>query len=86
MNKRLNCGGDLDHCLDTGIVFQIRHYWEIQKLVNGHKSAADTDSLNGGTGKTYLDGGMHCPCASSSSCDCKLGPMTSELDTGMVST
>ena len=25
---------------DTGIVFRIRHFWEIRKVVNGHKSAA----------------------------------------------
>jgi len=36
MNKRLNYGGDPDHSLDTGIVFRIRHYWEIRKVVNGH--------------------------------------------------
>jgi len=41
--KLLNFGGDLDHRLDTGIVFRIRHYWEIWKVVNGHKSAAHTD-------------------------------------------
>jgi len=35
-NKRLNFGGDLDHRLDTGIVFRIRQYWEIPKVVNGH--------------------------------------------------
>jgi len=29
----------IDHRLDTRIVFRI-HYWEIRKLVNGHKSAA----------------------------------------------
>jgi len=40
VNKCLNFGGNLDRHLDTGIVFQIRHYWEIQKVVNGHKSAA----------------------------------------------
>ena len=34
-------------------------------MVNGHKSAAHTDSPDGGTGKTYLSGGMHCPGASS---------------------
>ena len=34
-------------------------------MVNGHKSAAHTDSLDGGTGKTCLGGGMHCPDASS---------------------
>jgi len=33
MNKRLNFGGDPDHHLDTSIVFRIRHYWEIQKVV-----------------------------------------------------
>jgi len=36
VNKRLNCGGDLACRLDTGIVFRIRHYWEIRKVVNGH--------------------------------------------------
>jgi len=65
MNKRLNFVGDPDHRLDTGIVFRIRHYFEIRKVVNGHKSAAHTDSPDGGTGKTCLDGGMHCPIASS---------------------
>jgi len=35
-NKRLNFVGDPDHRLDTGIVFRIRHYWEIRKVVNGH--------------------------------------------------
>ena len=34
MNKYLNFGGNLDHSLDTGIVFRIRHYWEIWKVVN----------------------------------------------------
>ena len=34
-------------------------------MVNGHKSAAHTDSPDGGTGKTCLDGGVHCPSASS---------------------
>jgi len=33
LNKRLNFGGDPDHRLDTGIVFRIRHYWEIRKVV-----------------------------------------------------
>jgi len=49
VNKRLNFGGHPDHRLDTGIVFRIRHYWEIRKVVNGHKSAAHTDSQDGGT-------------------------------------
>jgi len=35
-------------------------------MVNGHKSAVYTDSPDGGTGKTCLGGGMHCPTASSS--------------------
>ena len=43
VNKRLNFGGDPYHRLDTGIVFRIRHYWEIRKVVNGHKSADHTD-------------------------------------------
>jgi len=36
MNKWLNFGDDPNHSLDTGIVFWIRHYWEIWKVVNGH--------------------------------------------------
>jgi len=42
--------------LDTGTVFRIRYYWKMQKVVNGHKSAAHTDSPDGGTGKTCLGG------------------------------
>jgi len=38
--NKLNFGGDLDHHLDTEIVFRIRHCWEIWKVVNRHKSAA----------------------------------------------
>jgi len=34
-------------------------------VVNGHKSAAHTDTPDGGTGKTCLGGGMHCHSASS---------------------
>ena len=34
-------------------------------MVNRHKSAAHTDTPDGGTGKTYIGGGMHCPSASS---------------------
>jgi len=49
VNKWLNFGGDPDHRLDTGIVLRVRHYWEIRKVVNGHKSAAHTDSPDGGT-------------------------------------
>jgi len=48
-----------------GTVFRIRHYWEIRKVVNGHKSAAHTDLPDGETGWTRLGGGMHCPSASS---------------------
>ena len=36
VNKCLNFGGDPDHRLNTGIVFRIRHYWEIRKVVNGY--------------------------------------------------
>jgi len=71
MNKSLNFGGDPDHRLDSGTVFRIRHYWEIRKVVNDINLlliAAHTDSPDGGTSKTCLDGGIHC--ASSSSIDC----------------
>ena len=34
-------------------------------MLNGHKSAACTDLPDGGTGKTCLGGGIHCPSASS---------------------
>jgi len=36
VKKQLNFGGDPDHCLDIGIVFQIHHYREIWKVANGH--------------------------------------------------
>ena len=39
MNKWLNFGGNLDHCLDTAIVFQIHHYWEIRKVVSTNCAA-----------------------------------------------
>jgi len=66
MNKRLNVGGDPGHRLDTGIVFLIRHYWEIRKVAkDGHKFAAHADSPDGGTGNTCPGGVMHCPSASS---------------------
>jgi len=70
LNKWLNFGGDPDHRLDTGIFFWIRNYWEMRKIVNEHrpKSTAHTDSPDGGTGKTCLGGGMHCPIASSFHC------------------
>jgi len=38
-------------------------------MVNGHKSAAHTDSPDGGIGKTCPGGGMHCPSASSLLCN-----------------
>jgi len=34
LNTWLNFDGDPDHRLDTGIVFRIRHYWQIQKVVS----------------------------------------------------
>ena len=62
MNKWLNFGGDPRHRLDTGILLRIRHYWEIRKVViNGHKSAAHTDSPDGAIGKTCLGRGIPCP-------------------------
>jgi len=36
VNKRLHFGVDPDHRLATGIVFQIRHCWEVRKVINGH--------------------------------------------------
>jgi len=69
--KWLDFSGDPDYRLNTGIVFRIRHYWEIWKVVNGHKSAAHNDAPDGGTGKTCLGGGMHCPSASSLNCYCR---------------
>ena len=45
----------------------VDHYWEIRKVVNGHKSTAQTDSPDDGTGKTCLGEGMYYPSASSSS-------------------
>jgi len=61
-NGRLTFGDDSDHGLDTGTHLS---HWEIRKVVNGHKSAAHTDSPDGGTGKTSHGGGMHCASASS---------------------
>ena len=34
VNRWSNFGGDPDHRLDTGIVFQIPHCWEIRKVVS----------------------------------------------------
>jgi len=39
LNKLLNCGGNPDHRLDTEIVFRIRHYWEIRKVVSTNCAA-----------------------------------------------
>jgi len=61
VKKLLDFGIDPDHRLDSGIVFRIRHYWEIRKVLNGHKSAAHTDSPDGSTGKTCLGGDTHSP-------------------------
>jgi len=41
------------------------------KVIDGHKSAPHTDPPDGGSGKTCLGGGMHCPNASSFMCDTK---------------
>ena len=49
LNKWSNFGGDSNHSLNTGIVFRIRHYREIWNVVNGGKSAAHTNSPDGGT-------------------------------------
>jgi len=42
MNSWLNFGGDPDHRLDTGIVFRMRHYWEIRKVVSTDCAACVT--------------------------------------------
>jgi len=52
LNKRLNFGGDPDH---SGY----KYCFPFSSLLG------DTDSPDGGTGKTCLGGGMHCPSASS---------------------
>jgi len=68
MNKRLNFGGDPHHRPDTGIVFRIRHYWEIRKVVNGHSFILIRQMAAMVRRKTCLGGGMHCPGASSLLC------------------
>jgi len=40
VNKKLNFGDYPGQRLDIGIVFLIRRYWELRKVVNGHISAA----------------------------------------------
>jgi len=59
VNKSLNFGCDPDDRLDTEIVFRIRHYRKIWKVINGTKSAAHTDSPVGGTGMTCHGGGIY---------------------------
>ena len=50
VNKWLHFDGDPDHRLDTGIVFRIRHYWKVRKVVNEHKSHLHFRAdLDGGT-------------------------------------
>jgi len=39
MNKWLNFGGDPDHPLATGIVFRIRHYWDMRKVASSDCAA-----------------------------------------------
>jgi len=36
MDKSLNFGGNPNHGPDVEIVFVIRHYWQIRKVVNEH--------------------------------------------------
>jgi len=50
MNKRLNFGGDPDHRLDTGIVFRIRHYCAIRKLVSADCAARRCSAGHGPAG------------------------------------
>jgi len=73
MNKTLNFGGDPDHRLDTGLVFRIRHYWEIRKVVINRLRCATlecTACTSRNRRSNYdvitsltLGGGMHCPSA-----------------------
>ena len=74
--NKLNFSGDPDHRLDTGIVFRIRHYWEIWKVVSincaaRRCSARHAYSRHGQSNydvikSSALGGCMHC--ASASSC------------------
>ena len=50
MNKWLNFGGDPDHRLDTWIVFRIRHYWQIGKVVSTDCTARRCSGLRAPTG------------------------------------
>jgi len=62
VKKRPDFGGDPDHHLDTGIVFRIRHYWDIRKVVNGHLHLVilirQMVGLIWNAGKTRLVGGI----------------------------
>jgi len=60
MNKRLNFGGDPDHCLDAGLFSGFVTIGRYRKWL----TAAHTVSLDGGTGKTCIGEGIHCPSAS----------------------
>jgi len=44
VNKWLNFGGDPVHRLDTGIIFRIRHFWEIRKVVSSYQPTALRDA------------------------------------------
>ena len=61
--EMINFGGSADHHLGTCVVFRIRHYCDIRKVVNRCKSAGHTDSPDGSTGKTCFAWGMHCSSA-----------------------
>ena len=75
VNKWLHFGGDPDHCLDTGIVFRIRHCWEIRKVVSTDCACATLQcsactsrrrhSNYDVTASLALGGGMHSTSASS---------------------
>jgi len=76
MNNCLNFGGDSDHRLNTWIVFRIRHYCEIRKVVSSDCAALrcragralagiDHHSNYGVITSPALGGGRHCPIASS---------------------
>jgi len=45
MKNWLNFGGDPDHHLDTEIVFRIRRYWEIRKVVSTDSTARRWQAL-----------------------------------------
>jgi len=65
LNRWLNFGGDPDHRMDTGIVFWIRHYWKIRKVVNGHSVTLMRQMA--ALVRIALVGGMYCLWCSSAS-------------------